>query len=272
MNSAVFLLTTVWLAGAVPVTPVPVAPPPAPVSIGGAPGIPVTPGPAGLAPGYPGFPGQPGFAGPQGAMPYYNSARDTAGVHPYPRGPLCPCWWLSLLPFHCCSCGCAGRLRWGPVVRLWRFGPIDAAPPLATQQPSCGQHGCTGASLEKPRQTMAARTDTQSLAVAVFNEKDSNTAAGQAARGKLVVALPAGSRLYVDGQLMEVRGRESAFRTPPLDAREEYSYELRAERDYQGQVVTRIHAGCRASRERSMGVVPTTGHPPGSEPAWSNGL
>ncbi len=115
---------------------------------------------------------------------------------------------------------------------------MEAAPPLATQQPSCGQYGCTGASLEKPRQTIAARTDTQSLAVAVFNEKDSNPAAGQPARGKLVVALPAGSRLFVDGQPMEVRGRETTFRTPPLDASEGYSYELRAERDYQGQVVT----------------------------------
>lgn len=56
-------------------------------------------------------------------------------------------------------------------------------------------------------------------------------------RGRLVVQLPEGSRLYINGRLMAGFGPELSFATPPLEPGQTYYYDLKAEIVRAGQAV-----------------------------------
>jgi uncharacterized protein (TIGR03000 family) len=70
--------------------------------------------------------------------------------------------------------------------------------------------------------------------LAAFTQKETNLVG---VRGKLVVALPAGARLFVDDQAVPVRAGETTFRTPRLGEEDMYFYDLRAELDRDGETV-----------------------------------
>jgi uncharacterized protein (TIGR03000 family) len=64
----------------------------------------------------------------------------------------------------------------------------------------------------------------------------SRDGSSQAARASLVVALPAGARLFIDDRPITT-GRESTFRTPKLEPGEEYYYQVRVEVERNGRTV-----------------------------------
>jgi uncharacterized protein (TIGR03000 family) len=57
-------------------------------------------------------------------------------------------------------------------------------------------------------------------------------------RGQLVVELPAGAKLFVDGNLMKSNVAKRTFSTPPLDPGQAYFYMLRAEVERDGQTLS----------------------------------
>jgi uncharacterized protein (TIGR03000 family) len=78
------------------------------------------------------------------------------------------------------------------------------------------------------------RTAKAGINLATFTENETNLVG---VSGKLVVALPAGARLFVDNQAVKVRAGETTFRTPRLGEEDTYYYDLRAEMDRDGQTI-----------------------------------
>jgi uncharacterized protein (TIGR03000 family) len=81
----------------------------------------------------------------------------------------------------------------------------------------------------------AAAVPPRPLALATFTQRDATTSG---ISGKMVVALPAGAKLFVDGQPVRARAGETTFRTPLLADEEVYYYDLRAELERDGQTIS----------------------------------
>src|SRR5579885_1561738 len=63
---------------------------------------------------------------------------------------------------------------------------------------------------------------------------------GQDSRSASIIAnLPAAARLYIDGNPTQQTGSTRTFVTPPLDPSRDYTYELRADVDRDGELLTR---------------------------------
>jgi uncharacterized protein (TIGR03000 family) len=91
----------------------------------------------------------------------------------------------------------------------------------------------------------------------------------QAAR--LVVALPPGARLFIDGRQVRARAGETIFHTPPLEVGAAYGYQVCAELFYGGQAFLReMMAVVRAGEEARVSFVsPQT--PPAAPLRWNGG-
>jgi uncharacterized protein (TIGR03000 family) len=64
------------------------------------------------------------------------------------------------------------------------------------------------------------------------------TAAGERARGTVVVKLPADARLYADGRPLNQTAAERTFVTPPLPVGQDYTYTFRAEYVRDGETIS----------------------------------
>jgi uncharacterized protein (TIGR03000 family) len=69
------------------------------------------------------------------------------------------------------------------------------------------------------------------------NPKKGSTSLQQSVRARLTVEVPAGAKLYVDGQPVKATSARRDFVTPPLQRGRAYYYELRAEVVRDGQTV-----------------------------------
>jgi uncharacterized protein (TIGR03000 family) len=68
--------------------------------------------------------------------------------------------------------------------------------------------------------------------------KDKDEVRAAPDRAKLIVALPADAKLFIDDQLMKTTSEKRAFNTPTLDKSQTYYYDLRVEVMRDGKPIT----------------------------------
>jgi uncharacterized protein (TIGR03000 family) len=107
---------------------------------------------------------------------------------------------------------------------------IAAAPP--TQPPFARAAGC--AALGPPVQDEQTRAGVSEVRPVAFQAAEPPPI--RQACAKLVIALPAGARLFIDGHPVRTSGTEMIFDTPPLEVGATYGYRVCAELFHGGQI------------------------------------
>jgi len=242
MNAAIFLLTASWIAGDIPGEPEIISPPANTRGTPLAPGatIPPAPGVPGGSPVLP--PGMPGVHGPVGPPMDQYHGNGYHGCNMYFTQRDCwLCRWASIFQGRCGSLLCQ--------LCFWRrpscssccqtcgcgdFGSNTGMPPLVDHGNPTPPTTSTRLMPVMVGERNAAAVPPRPLALASFTQKEATTSGMS---GKMVVALPAGANLFVDGQPVRARAGETTFRTPLLGDEEVYYYDLRAELERDGQTI-----------------------------------
>lgn len=99
-------------------------------------------------------------------------------------------------------------------------------------------------------------------------KKDENET-GLARPGRVVVELPAGADLFIDGQPVRTTSGRRTFSTPDLQPGKEYYYTLRAEVERDGKVYSetrRVFVEAGKTARASFGALANAGRAPAGKP------
>ncbi len=156
--------------------------------------------------------------------PGYDTFPAPAPTLPYaPPAPAVP---SSYLPSGGSPCGCGDAYTLGapaPVSDPFALAPFPPSPLSAAGTPPA------------PMPPSAVPEDDRTARRVAFAPPG---AAGDKARGTVVVKLPADARLYAEGRQLNQTSAERTFVTPPLPAGRDYTYTFRAEYERGGETIS----------------------------------
>lgn len=192
---------------------------------------------------YSGYYGYSGYSGYSGYAGHYCHGCSIAPVYTYGCAGACygyhgGCYggWgvFTGEAYHigCTGCyGCYGGYAcYGVPVPIVHPAPGGVRPPVGDPfppvKPDTKKKDEGGEEVNPPKEKPKQKSDSKKL-----EEQQARI------RARVVIDIPEGAKLFVDGQPINVQAGTRTFQTPELEPDQAYFYDLRIERNYRGEVI-----------------------------------